>query len=70
LDTASDIDKLADTISLMLADNNGVLALSDKTSPEVIDRIFGVSKKNFKKALGILKNRELISIHKDRISTI
>ncbi|MCX2680120.1 S1-like domain-containing RNA-binding protein [Galbibacter sp. EGI 63066] len=41
--------------------NNGFLGLHDKSDPEDIKAILGMSKKSFKKAIGILyKNRQLL----------
>ena len=53
-----------------LRDNNGVLAVSDKSAPEVISNHFGVSKGNFKKAIGALYKEGKIAIHSDRIELI
>ena len=53
-----------------LRDNNGVLAVSDKSAPEVISNHFGVSKGNFKKAIGALYKEGKIAIHADRIELI
>ena len=53
-----------------LRDNNGVLPVSDKSAPEVISNLFGVSKGNFKKAIGALYKEGKIAIHSDRIELI
>jgi len=45
----------------------GVLAVSDKSAPEVISQLFNVSKGNFKKAIGGLFKQGRIVIHDDRI---
>ncbi|HGE2296560.1 TPA: GntR family transcriptional regulator, partial [Pseudomonas aeruginosa] len=45
----------------------GSLPLSDKSSPEDIHRLFGVSKGTFKKAIGGLYKKGLILIHPERI---
>ncbi|AMB85383.1 GntR family transcriptional regulator [Pseudomonas agarici] len=50
-----------------LRENNGVLAVSDKSDPTVISALFGVSKGNFKKAIGALYKQGQIVIHADRI---
>lgn len=50
-----------------LRDNNGTLPVSDKSAPEVISGLFGVSKGNFKKAIGGLYREGKITIHVDRI---
>jgi hypothetical protein len=44
-----------------LAEHNGFIALSDKSSPDDIYDVFGVSKKVFKQAIGILfKQRSIV----------
>ncbi len=50
-----------------LKKNNGFLPLTTKTSAEEIHDIFGVSKKNYKKALGALYKERLVSIDDDGI---
>ena len=53
-----------------LRDNNGVLPVSDKSDPQVISNLFGVSKGNFKKAIGALYKQGQIVIHADRIELV
>ncbi|KAF1030607.1 MAG: Conserved virulence factor B [Pseudomonas sp.] len=50
-----------------LRENNGTLAVSDKSDPALISSLFGVSKGNFKKAIGALYKQGQIVIHADRI---
>jgi predicted RNA-binding protein (virulence factor B family) len=50
--------------------NGGTLAVSDKSDPQVISDLFGVSKGNFKKAIGALYKEGLIVIHADRIELV
>lgn len=50
-----------------LRENNGTLPVSDKSDPTVISSLFGVSKGNFKKAIGALYKQGQIVIHADRI---
>lgn len=50
-----------------LRENNGSLPVSDKSDPAVISNLFGVSKGNFKKAIGALYKQGQIVIHADRI---
>ena len=56
------IEGLAGVILEKLRDYDGVLDLSDKSDPEEIYRVFGCSKKNYKKALGTLFKQGLIEI--------
>jgi predicted RNA-binding protein (virulence factor B family) len=58
---------LGDKILAKLKANNGVLMLSDKSSPELIYAAFGVSKKVFKQAIGALYKQQLITIDKSGI---
>lgn len=51
----------ADKILEVMRANGGVTGFTDKSSPEDIARVFGCSKKDFKKAVGLLyKNRQII----------
>ncbi len=50
--------------------NGGKLMLSDKSSPEDIQAQLGISKKSFKKAIGVLYKERLIVIEKDSIHLI
>lgn len=50
-----------------LRENNGTLPVSDKSDPALITSLFGVSKGNFKKAIGALYKNGQIVIHADRI---
>ncbi len=50
--------------------NQGTLAVSDKSDPQVISDLFGVSKGNFKKAIGALYKDGQIVIHADRIELV
>lgn len=61
------IEGLAGIILEKLKDYNGVLDLSDKSEPEEIYRVFGCSKKNYKKALGTLLKQGLIEISETEV---
>ncbi len=54
------VDDLADQILNQLKNHGGYMAVNDKTSPELIYRLFGLSKKNFKKAIGALYKKKII----------
>lgn len=58
---------LSEQILAKLRETGGQLPLSDKSSPEQISSLFGVSKGNFKKAIGGLYKQGLIIIEADRI---
>lgn len=57
----------ADQLLYELRSKGGTLPFSDHSSPEDIQQRFGVSKKTFKKALGVLYKDHLISINPDTI---
>ncbi len=61
------VDAISEKILLELKANNGFMAVSDKTSPEMIKALFGISKKNFKKAIGGLYKKKLIDFVSDGI---
>jgi hypothetical protein len=54
----------------VLNNNRGVLKLSDKSSPENIERELNMSKKAFKKAIGGLYKKKLIVIDKHEIRAV
>ena len=55
------IDDVADDILRYLQENGGTMKLNDKSSPEDILRTFNCSKKDFKKALGLLYKQHKIT---------
>lgn len=61
---------LTDAILQTLHDNGGALAVSDKSDPETIYALFGVSKKVFKQAIGALYKQRSIEIEKNAIRLI
>lgn len=64
------VDAISQKILDELKENRGFMAVSDKTSPEMIKAMFGISKKNFKKAIGSLYKRRLISFESDGIKLL
>jgi predicted RNA-binding protein (virulence factor B family) len=64
------IDPISEKLLETLRENNGFLALNDKTSPEIIQSLLGISKKNFKKAVGNLYKKKLIDFKSDGIKLI
>lgn len=60
-------DALQALILQKLQESQGSLPVSDKTPADEIARLFGVSKGNFKKAIGGLYKQGRIVIHPDRI---
>ena len=54
------VDDLADRILDYLSAHNGEMALTDKSDPEDINKTFNCSKKDFKKALGLLYKQQKV----------
>lgn len=61
------IDGIAAGILEKLRDSGGFMPVGDKTPPETIQLLFGVSKKSFKLALSALYRERLIIIEKEGI---
>lgn len=61
------IDVNSSIIYSKLYESNGYLAVTDKSSPEEIKSLFGLSKKAFKKSIGALYKQKKIMIEKDGI---
>jgi uncharacterized protein len=58
----NDIGVLSEKIFKLLKQNGGKLDISDRTPPEEIYNMFGVSKKIYKNAIGSLYKKRLITI--------
>ena len=56
------VDDLADRILDYLSAHNGEMALTDKSDPEEINKTFNCSKKDFKKALGLLYKQQEVTL--------
>lgn len=64
------VDAISQKILDELKQNRGFMAVSDTTSPEMINALFGISKKNFKKAIGSLYKKRLIIFDSDGIRLV
>lgn len=64
------VDGVAGMILEKLKTRGGFIEATDKTSPESIKHMFGISKKVFKKAVGALYKDRLIDIEKDGIRLV
>ena len=62
--------RLLARIIALLKEKRGFLAINDKTPPETVYDLFGVSKKKFKAALGGLYKKRLIRIDEDGIRLV
>ena len=65
-----EIDNDSDMILDYLHDNDGVVYLSDKSSPEKINKTFAMSKSSFKRAIGRLYKNNDIKIYDNRIELV
>jgi len=61
---------LTEQILQRLQQAGGTLALSDKSSPEQIHAVFGVSKKTYKQAIGALLKAGKIQVQPEQISLL
>ncbi|WNC69299.1 S1-like domain-containing RNA-binding protein [Thalassotalea nanhaiensis] len=61
------VNDFAPTFIAYLQDNDGFSAINDKSSPELIQQTFGVSKKTFKSTVGNLFKHGRVSIEADGI---
>jgi len=64
------VDTLSQTILDTLKDRGGMVAVTDKSPPEEIYALFGVSKKVFKKAIGGLYKKRRIVIAPEGIKLV
>ena len=64
------VDSIAAAILEKLKTRGGFIEATDKTSPESIKHMFGISKKVFKKAVGALYKNRLIDIEQDGIRLV
>lgn len=66
----SSIEPNAQRILDYLKQEGGKMDLTDKSDPELISHVFGMSKKSFKKALGTLYKKRLITLGTNNTSLI
>ena len=64
------IDKNSQIILDALQENDGFLELTDKSSPEDIKFILGLSKKAFKRSLGNLYKQKMVELFKDGVKLV
>lgn len=64
------VDGMSGKILEALNENGGFMAVSDKSSPDMIQALFGISKKNFKKAIGSLYKQRRIVFESDGIRLV
>jgi hypothetical protein len=63
-------DEVSGMIMKLLRKEGGFITVTDRSSPEEIRALFGVSKGRFKKAVGALYRRRLIALENDGIRLV
>jgi len=61
------VDNISKDILAKLQSNNGFIAVTDRSHPEIIYQMFGISKKAFKMAVGTLYKSRLITLEQNGI---
>lgn len=61
------IDGISKAILDILKKQGGQIAITDKSTPEEIRALFGISKKSYKKAIGALYKKRLITIEAEGV---
>ena len=61
------VDDVSQKILELIKQHGGFVSVTDKSSPEIIYEMFGVSKKTYKKAIGALFKKRLITIEDNGI---
>ena len=64
------VDDITETILGVLKEQGGFISVSDKSTPETIHKLFGVSKKTYKKAIGAIYRKRLITIENNGIKLV
>ncbi|MEN8125440.1 MAG: S1-like domain-containing RNA-binding protein [Bacteroidota bacterium] len=64
------IDKNSEIILTALKQNEGFLELTDKSNPQDIKQLLGLSKKAFKRSLGNLYKKKIVDIYNDGIKLL
>jgi predicted RNA-binding protein (virulence factor B family) len=64
------VDQVSEKIIDKLKAAGGFVSIADKSPPEIIYHLFGVSKKTYKKAIGSLYKKRLIVIENEGIRLI
>jgi predicted RNA-binding protein (virulence factor B family) len=59
-----------DKILEYLKENSGFMNLTDKTSPDIIERKFNMSKATFKKSIGVLYRQRKVTLHEDGVRLV
>jgi predicted RNA-binding protein (virulence factor B family) len=61
------VDAISEKILKYLGNNKGYMAITDKSSPELIYSLFGISKKAYKMAIGGLYKKGLVILESEGV---
>jgi len=61
------VGEMEEQILSFIRNNGGFTSVTDKSSPEIIYDLFGMSKKNYKKALGALYKKRLVNLEPEGV---
>ena len=64
------INEITESIMKLVNENDGKLYLTDKSTPEEINQLLGISKKAFKRGLGALYKSGKLKFQKDHVAKI
>lgn len=64
------VDDMSDRILQYLKEHKGEMTITDKSSPEEIVNTFSCSKKDFKKALGLLYKQRLVELSPNKVTLV
>ncbi|MDR4503941.1 MAG: S1-like domain-containing RNA-binding protein [Candidatus Scalindua sp.] len=64
------VNDVKELIIAVLKKRGGYLSVTDKSSPEVIYQLFGVSKKTYKKAIGAIYRERLVTLEENGIKLV
>lgn len=64
------VDDISEAIITALKEQGGFIPVTDKSSPEIIYKMFGISKKTYKKAIGAIYKKKVITIENDGIKLV
>lgn len=67
---AKRVEDFSEVLLRFIKDNGGYTSINDKTDAEIIYHTFGVSKKTFKKAVGDLYKKRMVTLEDDGIHLV
>jgi len=64
------VDGISEKIISVLKKRGGFIPVTDKSSPDMIYQLFGVSKKSYKKAVGALYKKRIVAIEDEGVRLV